>query len=99
MIVAGGDTVPPPYGDEGVYEGEVENELAASYMEPLGFDVYRLWTSNGNLKDYKDMVSAINNGSGFFFCSGHGTLQCGLLIHQMMRKHGLMVSLEWIWTY
>jgi len=73
MLVFGGDTTPPPWGDPDIFEGEVENELAASYMEPLGFNVKRIWASNGNLTDNQDVIKAVSNGSGFMYFSGHGS--------------------------
>jgi len=70
MILAGGDTV--PMGDDTIYEGEVETELGASYMEPLGFEINRLWTSNGKLESSTDVIEAITDGAGFLYFSGHG---------------------------
>lgn len=70
MIVAGGDTA--PYGD-GYYEGEEENELAASFMEPLGFEIIRLWASTGTLTGSADFISAVRKGSGFLYLAGHGS--------------------------
>ena len=52
MVLVGGDTV--PYSD-GICEGEIENNLAASYLEPLGFQFTKLWVSNGNLTGVKDV--------------------------------------------
>jgi len=69
MIVAGGDTV--PYGD-GTWEGEYENELAASYMEPLGFEIDRYFASDESLTNYS-LIPAIRKGAGFLFCAGHGS--------------------------
>ncbi len=69
MIVAGGDTV--PY-DDGTWEGEYENELAASYMEPLGFEIDRYWASDESLTNYS-LIPAIREGAGFLFCAGHGS--------------------------
>lgn len=70
MILAGGDTT--PIVNDTIYEGEVETELGASYMEPLGFQINRLWTSNGKLESSRDMIEAITDGAGFLYCSGHG---------------------------
>jgi hypothetical protein len=69
MLVAGGDTV--PYGD-GVNEGEHENEIAAGFMEPLGFNIDRYWASNGRLTA-TSLIPALRTGAGFFFCAGHGS--------------------------
>ena len=70
MIVAGGDTV--PYGD-GVAEGEHENNYAAVIMESIGFNVTRLWVTNGALNSSKDVINAVRNGAGFLYFSGHGS--------------------------
>ena len=69
MLVAGGDTV--PYGD-GVNEGENENDIAAAFMEPLGFNIDRYWASNGKLTN-TSLISAIRQGAGFLYCAGHGS--------------------------
>jgi hypothetical protein len=71
MLVAGGDTV--PYGD-GVNEGEYENEIAASFMEPIGFNIDKYWASNGKLTN-TSLIPALRSGAGFFFCAGHGSPQ------------------------
>jgi hypothetical protein len=71
MIVVGGDTVPGDF--QGVYEGEMENELAASYMEPKGFNVTRLWTSDGSFASANDLIKELNKGAGFLYLSGHGS--------------------------
>jgi len=70
MIVAGGDTV--PYGD-GIAEGEYENNYAAVRMEAIGFNVTRLWVTNGNLNSSKDVINAVGKGAGFLYFSGHGS--------------------------
>ena len=69
MIVAGGDTV--PFGD-GIWEGEYENEHAASFMEPIGFEVDRYWASDGTLTN-TSLIPAITDGGGFLYCAGHGS--------------------------
>jgi hypothetical protein len=70
MIVVGGDTV--PYGD-GIAEGEYENNYAAVIMESIGFNITRLWVTNGNLNTSKDVINAAGEGSGFLYFSGHGS--------------------------
>jgi hypothetical protein len=70
MIVAGGDTV--PYYD-GILEGEYENNYSAVIMEALGFNVTRLWVSNGNLKTSKDVINTVGEGAGFLYFAGHGS--------------------------
>ncbi len=69
MIVAGGDTV--PYGD-GIWEGEYENDHAASFMEPLGFEIKRYWASDETLTN-TSLIPAITEGGGFLFVAGHGS--------------------------
>ncbi len=66
MVVVGGDSAP---GDQW-YEGEVENQLAISYM--TGFSPIRLWTSNGNLSGRADVIGTVNSGCGFLYFDGHG---------------------------
>jgi len=70
MILVGGDTV--PYSD-GYCEGEIENDLAASYLEPLGFQFTRLWVSNGELSGPEKVIGAIREGACFIYLTGHGT--------------------------
>jgi len=70
MIVVGGDTV--PYYD-GVMEGEYENNYSAVIMEGLGFNLTRLWVSNGNLNTSKDVINAVGKGAGFLYFAGHGS--------------------------
>ncbi|MCX6667767.1 MAG: C25 family cysteine peptidase [Euryarchaeota archaeon] len=70
LVLVGGDSVPT---DDNYYEGEIETNLSASYMQPLGFDITRLWTSTGALKGQRDVIREINRGAGFIHFSGHGT--------------------------
>jgi len=71
MLLIGGDTYPnqPNPENASAYEAEIDTELSASYM--TGFRFQRLWTSNGNLTEQKDVVQAINNGAGFIHMAGH----------------------------
>ncbi len=69
MIVAGGDTV--PFGD-GIWEGEYENDYAASFMEPLGFNIHRYWASDETL-DNDSLYPGISEGGGFLYVAGHGS--------------------------
>jgi hypothetical protein len=69
MIVAGGDTV--PYGD-GIWEGEFENEHAASFMEPLGFEINKFYASDESLTNVS-LIPGIREGGGFLFVAGHGS--------------------------
>lgn len=62
------------------YEGEwTTGEKAllgrggALYYMPEGFEKEKLWMSNGELTGIDDVLSAVNEGSGFLFFSGHGS--------------------------
>jgi len=74
MICVAGDTfVPGINGDHsGVPEGEIECDHAASFLEPLGFDIEKLYTSDGSFSGPSDVTSSINNGAGFVLFAGHG---------------------------
>ncbi|MCK4826266.1 peptidase C25, partial [bacterium] len=69
MILAAGDTFPNPYNE---FEGEMEANRSASYMASLGVDVTRLFASDGTLTLRKDVIRAMNQGSGFMHFAGHG---------------------------
>lgn len=75
MILVGGDTAPTTDENSSVYpyyEGEIETNLGGSYLEPLGFNIIKLWASNGNLTSQSDLIKTLNNGAGFLYLSGHG---------------------------
>lgn len=75
MILVGGDTAPTTNensSDYPYYEGEIETNLGGSYLEPLGFNLIKLWASNGNLTSQSDLIKTLNNGAGFLYLSGHG---------------------------
>ncbi|KYK19945.1 hypothetical protein AYK24_04610 [Thermoplasmatales archaeon SG8-52-4] len=67
MIVVAGDTYP----DKTDYiDGEVYTQQALDIMND--FKPVKLWTSDGSLKDSKDVVKELNKGCGFIWFSGHG---------------------------
>lgn len=70
MICVGGDS--DPYIDDPINEGEQETGLGASYIEPLGFEINKLWVSNGKLNSSRDVIEAVSDGAGFLYFSGHG---------------------------
>ncbi len=74
MICVAGDTfVPGINGDySGVPEGEIECDHAASFLEPLGFDIEKLYTSDGSFSGPSDVTNSISNGAGFVIFAGHG---------------------------
>ncbi|MCK5458943.1 MAG: peptidase C25, partial [Thermoplasmatales archaeon] len=75
MICIAGDTfVPGINGDHsGVAEGEIECDHAASFLEPLGFDIEKLYTSDGSFSGPSDVTNSISNGAGFVIFAGHGS--------------------------
>ncbi len=54
------------------YEGEMENQVAVDWLEGIGFDIEKIWTSLGNLNGVSDVVKAYNPGAGFVYFAGHG---------------------------
>jgi len=73
MIIVGGDTVIYENDPDPVNEGELETGLGASYIEPLGFEINKLWASNGKLESSTDVIEAVSDGAGFLYFSGHGS--------------------------
>lgn len=67
MVVVAGDTYPDKTD---YYDGEVYTQMGLDMMPD--FDPVKLWTSDGSLKNWVDVVTAINNGCGFIWFSGHG---------------------------
>jgi len=70
MIIIAGDTFPNPTGN--YYEGEMETGLAASYLEPLGFEIEKIWTSLGTFTGPSDVIQAFSGGAGIVHFAGHG---------------------------
>ena len=69
MIIAAGDTFPSP--NSNYYEGEIETNLSASYMEATGFAIEKLWASEGTLRNHK-IIRTIRKGAAFVHFAGHG---------------------------
>lgn len=67
MVVVAGDTYP---GRTPYYDGEVYTQQGLDLMS--GFHPVKLWASDGSLKNWIDVVSAVNKGCGFLWWSGHG---------------------------
>ena len=67
MVVVAGDTYPEKTS---YYDGEVYTQMGLDMMP--GFEAVKLWTSDGSLKSWVDVVRAINRGCGFIWFSGHG---------------------------
>ena len=74
FTLVGGDTFPPADGgDNGIYEGEIVTNLSGAYMESSGFNITRLWASNGEFTEPLDVIQTMNKGAGFVHFSGHGS--------------------------
>lgn len=69
IIVCGGDT---HLDSESINEGEYMNQRAIDIMS--GFTPIKIWESNGQVYESININNAINNGAGFTFFSGHGTV-------------------------
>lgn len=67
MVVVAGDTYP---GRTPYYDGEVYTQQGLDLM--TDFRPVKLWTSDGSLKNWIDVVSTVNKGCGFLWMSGHG---------------------------
>jgi len=67
MVVVAGDTYP---GRTPYYDGELYTQQGLDLM--TDFRPVKLWTSDGSLKNWIDVVSTVNKGCGFLWMSGHG---------------------------
>ena len=75
-FVISGDTSPPARSSSailGIYEGEISTDVTVDWLEGIGFDVEKLWTSLGTFTGPKDVINAINAGSGFIHFAGHAS--------------------------
>jgi hypothetical protein len=66
MVAVGGDSFPTYPG----YEGEETCDVATSYM--TDFTIQKLYTSTGTLNGPEDIITAVNQGCGFFLTRGKG---------------------------
>jgi len=69
MTLLGGDTNPEVGGDFAI-EGEAVCDYVADMM--IGFDITKLYCSDGTLTDHSQLLAAINAGCGFVLYEGHG---------------------------
>ena len=67
IAVVAGDTYP---NKTDYIDGEVYTQEALNLMPD--FEHIKLWTSDGSLKNWFEIVNTINKGCGFVFFSGHG---------------------------
>ncbi len=70
IVVVGGDS----FVDIPGYEGEEYTQKGLEYMPD--FNHIKLWTSDGSLKSWRDVVKAFNKGCGFIWFSGGATPIC-----------------------
>ena len=63
MVVVAGDTYPEKTE---YYDGEVYTQMMPE------FTPVKLWTSDGSLKNWLNVVRTLNKGCGFIWFSGHG---------------------------
>ena len=72
LIAIAGDTYPEYKDPKWVgYEGEYYADRAIENM--TGFNSTKLYTSNGTLTHWRDIVKALNKGCGFVYFVGHGS--------------------------
>jgi hypothetical protein len=73
-LVVSGDTSPPARGQvrKGIYEGELSTAITAKLLESVGFEVKKLWTSDGTFTCKEDVILAVSEGHGFIHFEGHG---------------------------
>jgi len=69
MITLGGDTN-PGVGDPFPNEGEAVCDYISEMM--VGFDITKLYCSDGTLTGQTELLNAINQGCGFVLYEGHG---------------------------
>jgi len=68
IVVIAGDSFP---NIPGSYEGEEYTQSGLNFLPD--FNHIKLWTSDGSLKSWIDVVKAINHGCGFIWFSGGAT--------------------------
>ena len=70
IVVIAGDTYPESLNAN--WTGNEGEENTLRVLENMsGFEPVKLWTSDGTLTGTKDVLRAINKGSGFLFFDGH----------------------------
>ncbi|MFH2002704.1 MAG: C25 family cysteine peptidase [Planctomycetota bacterium] len=69
MLACAGDTF-PGYGGVFEFEGEATCDVALGYM--TGFDITRMYISNGNLTGPSNVISEVNQGYGLVMTRGRG---------------------------
>ena len=71
IITIAGDTYPEILNEKWVgYEGEYYADLALENMSE--FNATKLYTSDGSLTGWKDILPELNKGAGFVYFVGHG---------------------------
>lgn len=72
FVVVAGDTYPEVENPRWVGNEGEENTLKA-IRNMSGFEVIKLWASDGSLRGPRDVIRAINRGCGFVYFEGHGS--------------------------
>ena len=72
MICVAGDTVPPEYDPEDVYEGELVCDIASSSMASAGYDIVKLYASTGAFRGPLSVIRKLTLGADFAYFNGHG---------------------------
>jgi hypothetical protein len=88
--------VPNPHNDySGIPEGDVMCDIAANYLEPLGFEFDKLFPSEGTMDNPTDFINAFNQGAGFIMITAHAS-PAFLTAHEINRTYGneVFYSLE-----
>ena len=65
-FTANGDDILP-----GFYEGEINTNVTANYIENKSFLIKKLWASEGNLTGIEDIENQFKQGCGFVHITGH----------------------------
>jgi hypothetical protein len=70
MVAVGGNTFPQADAGPFPYEGEATCDVACGFMD--GYDITKLYTSDGSLTGPQDIIESINRGCGFLMTRGRG---------------------------
>ncbi len=60
------------YENDSYYEGELGVSVATGYLEAVGFETAKLFTSTDTLRGADDIISATSQGCGLLDFEGHG---------------------------
>jgi hypothetical protein len=69
MLVAGGDTFP---NSKSYYEGEMTTDASSALMEGIGYNIIKLYASDGSFTGPNDILQGFKEGVGLVHVEGHG---------------------------